>query len=56
VSSLSVSLLNVYFWACLAEVARDYAWKEPKLALYSDYLDYPLEITGLSPQRNQDAA
>jgi hypothetical protein len=56
VSSLSVSLLNVYFWACLAEVARDYAWKEPKLALYSDYLDYPLEIAGLSPQRNQDAA
>ncbi len=56
ISSLSVSLLNVYFWACLAEVARDYAWKEPTLAHYSDYLDYPLEITGLSPQRNQDAA
>ena len=56
ISSLSVSLLNVYFWACLAEVARDYAWREPSLAHYSDYLDYPLEITGLSPQRNQDAA
>ncbi len=56
ISSLSVSLLNVYFWACLAEVARDYAWREPSLAHYSEYLDYPLEITGLSPQRNQDAA
>ena len=56
ISSLSVSLLNVYFWSCLAEVARDYAWKEPQLAHYCNYLDYPLEITGLSPQSDQDAA
>lgn len=56
ISTLSVSLLNVYFWACLAEIARDYAWSQPQLLTYSDYLDYPLEITGLSPQRNQNAA
>jgi hypothetical protein len=56
ISTLSVSLLNVYFWACLAEIARDYAWSQPQLKLYSDYLDYPLEITGLSPKRNQEAA
>ncbi len=56
ISTLSVSLLNVFFWACLAEVARDYAWKEPQLTHYANYLDYPLEISGLSPQRNQDAA
>jgi hypothetical protein len=56
ISTLSVSLLNVYFWACLAEIARDYAWSQPQLKLYSDYLNYPLEITGLSPKRNQEAA
>ena len=56
ISTLSVSLLNVYFWACLAEIARDYAWNAPQLLTYADYLEYPLEITGLSPQRNQDAA
>ena len=56
ISTLSVSLLNVYFWACLAEIARDYAWSSPQLLTYSDYLEYPLEITGLSPQRNQNAA
>jgi hypothetical protein len=56
ISTLSVSLLNVYFWACLAEIARDYAWSAPQLLTYSDYLEYPLEITGLSPQRNRNAA
>jgi hypothetical protein len=56
ISTLSVSLLNVYFWACLAEIARDYAWSAPQLLTFADYLEYPLEITGLSPQRNKDAA
>jgi hypothetical protein len=56
ISTLSVSLLNVYFWACLAEIARDYAWNAPQLLTYADYLEYPLEITGLSPQRKQSAA
>ena len=56
ISTLSVNLLNVYFWGCLAEVARDYAWREPQLGLYADYLDYPLEVSGLNPKRNQDAA
>jgi hypothetical protein len=56
ISSLSVSLLNVYFWACLAEVAKDYAWKEPQLAQFASYLEYPLEVSGLLPQRKKDAA
>jgi hypothetical protein len=56
ISTLSVSLLNVYFWACLAEIARDYAWSAPQLLTFADYLEYPLEITGLSPQTNKDAA
>jgi hypothetical protein len=56
ISSLSVSLLNVYFWSCLAEVARDYAWKDPELNHYADYLEYPLDVTGLNPHSNKDAA
>ena len=56
ISTLSVNLLNVYFWGCLAEIARDYAWREPQLGFYADYLDYPLELSGLNPKRNQDAA
>ena len=56
ISSLSVSLLNVYFWACLAEVARDYAWKEPGMNTWANYLDFPLELTGLLTYRNESAA
>ena len=56
ISSLSVSLLNVYFWACLAEVAREYAWREPNMKSWASYLDFPLELTGLLPYRNESAA
>ena len=56
ISSLSVSLLNVYFWSCLAEVARDYAWKEPNLNSWANYLDFPLELAGLLTYRNESAA
>ena len=56
ISSLSVDLLNVYFWGCLAEVARKYSWKERELEVFADYLEYPLEITGLLPRREQSAA
>ncbi|MFM7013813.1 MAG: hypothetical protein ACKOXT_02315 [Actinomycetota bacterium] len=55
-STLSIDLLNVYFWGALAVVVRDYAWKEPQLELYADYLEYPLEVAGLLPNRNRDAA
>ena len=56
ISTLSIDLLNVYFWAALGEVARDYAWKDAELSLYADYLQFPLEITGLAPIRTKDAA
>jgi len=56
ISTLSIDLLNVYFWAAMAEVARDYAWKDPQLALYADYLQFPLQITGLAPEKSRDAA
>jgi hypothetical protein len=56
ISTLSIDLLNVYFWACIAAVARDYAWKDPQLGRYADYLEYPLEVCGLMPERKQGAA
>ncbi len=42
VTHLAVDLLNVFFWACLAKIARDYAWRSPQLAAYADYLEYPV--------------
>jgi hypothetical protein len=56
ISSLSVDLINVYFWACLALVARRYSWKEPALERYADYLEMPLLISGLLPEKEQNAA
>jgi hypothetical protein len=56
ISTLSIDLLNVYFWACIAAVARDYAWKDPQLSRFADYLEYPLEVCGLMPERQQGAA
>ena len=26
----------------LAQIARDYAWRMPQLAMYADYLEYPV--------------
>ncbi len=56
VSHLSIDLLNVYFWACLASVARDYSWREPSLSVFADYLEYPVESLGMLPMRKMDAA
>jgi len=40
---IAVDLLNVFFWAALAQVARDYAWRQPNLAFAADYLEYPVK-------------
>lgn len=56
ISTLSIDLLNVYFWACLAEVARDFSWKDPQLDAIADYLELPLEIVGLLPEGFRGAA
>ncbi len=42
VTHLAVDLLNVFFWASLAKIARDYAWRSPELDAYADYLEYPV--------------
>lgn len=40
---VSVDLVNVFFWACLAKVARDFAWRSPNLDFAADYLEYPVK-------------
>ncbi|MFM8927705.1 MAG: hypothetical protein ACKOFA_05850 [Rhodoluna sp.] len=40
---LTIDLVEVFYWACLAEVARDYAWRDPRLSEWADYLNYPVK-------------
>ncbi len=40
---LTINLVTVFYWACLAVVARDYAWREPRLEEWADYLAFPVE-------------
>lgn len=56
VSHLSVDLLQVFFWAALAEVARDLAWRDDRLAMWADYLSYPVEIIGFEIAGNKAQA
>lgn len=56
ISSLSVDLLNAYFWATLADIARDYAWKDDRITSWADYLEFPMIISGLYESRNETAA
>ena len=40
---ISVDLVNIFFWACLAKVARDYVWRQPNLEFAAEYLEYPVK-------------
>jgi hypothetical protein len=42
VSYLSVDLINVFFWAVLAELADDLAWRDSSLSWKAQYLRFPL--------------
>lgn len=42
-SHLTIDLVTVFYWACLAEVARDYAWRDPRLNEWADYLSFPVK-------------
>ncbi|MFM1784109.1 MAG: hypothetical protein RLZZ579_386 [Actinomycetota bacterium] len=44
VSYLSVDLINVFFWAVLAELADDLAWRDPSLSWKAQYLRFPLNL------------
>jgi hypothetical protein len=56
ISHLSIDLLNVFFWASLAEVARDYVWRDARLAGWADYLSYPVDIIGFEATGNKAKA
>jgi len=34
--------VNVFFWAAIAELADDLAWKSPNLSWQAEYLRFPL--------------
>ena len=51
-SHLTIDLITAFYWACIAEIARDYAWRDPRLNQWADYLSYPVRnIFGLEPSR-----
>ena len=39
---LTIDLVTVFYWACLAQVSQDYAWREPRLLEWAEYLSYPV--------------
>lgn len=41
---LTIDIINVFFWAALAQMARDYAWRSPQLEMMADYLEYPIRL------------
>ncbi len=41
---LAMDTINVFFWASLAQIARDYSWRSPQLAYMADYLEYPIRM------------
>lgn len=56
ISHLSIDLLNVFFWAAMAETARDYAWRDSRLSGWADYLSYPVRVVGFSRLNLSEAA
>lgn len=46
ISYLSVDLINIFSWACIAELADDLAWRNPNLIWQAEYLRFPLRVLG----------
>lgn len=42
ISYLSIDLVNVFFWAVLAELADDFAWRDASLSWKAEYLRFPI--------------
>jgi hypothetical protein len=40
----AMDTINIFFWAALAQMARDYSWRSPQLEYMADYLEYPLRV------------
>jgi len=41
-SAFDVDLIDVFYWASLAQVARDFIWRDERLEAWAEYLEYPV--------------
>jgi hypothetical protein len=41
-SAFDVDLIDVFYWASLAQVARDFVWRDERLEEWAEYLEYPV--------------
>jgi hypothetical protein len=41
-SAFDVDLIDVFYWASLAQVARDFIWRDQRLEAWAEYLEYPV--------------
>lgn len=44
-SAFDVDLIDVFYWASLAQVARDFIWRDSRLEEWAEYLEYPVRRT-----------
>ena len=44
-NAFDIDLIDVFYWAALAQVARDYAWRDERLEAWCEYLEYPVRRT-----------
>ena len=54
-NAFDIDLIDVFYWAALAQVARDYAWREDRLEEWCEYLEYPVRRT-FGPEAIRTAA
>jgi hypothetical protein len=44
-NAFEIDLIDVFYWAALAQVARDYIWRDQRLEEWCEYLEYPVRRT-----------
>jgi hypothetical protein len=44
-NAFDIDLIDVFYWAALAQVARDYMWRDERLEEWCEYLEYPVKRT-----------
>jgi hypothetical protein len=54
-NAFDIDLIDVFYWAALAQVARDYAWRDDRLEEWCEYLEYPVRRT-FGPEAIRSAA
>ena len=54
-NAFEIDLIDVFYWAALAQVARDYVWRDQRLEEWCEYLEYPVRRT-FGPEAVRSAA